>query len=66
MGGKAGKLNKIVIGSKGGKSNIMVVLFFTAVVVSSVYGKQGEKLFISYYLRKPMTYDDHPIPIHHL
>ena len=66
LGGKAGKLNKIVIGSKGGKSNIMVVLFFTAVIVSSVYGKQGEKLFISYYLRKPMTYDDHPIPIHHL
>ena len=50
LGGKAGKLNKIVIGSKGGKSNIMVVLFFTAVIVSSVYGKQGEKLFISYYI----------------
>ena len=48
LGGKAGKLNKIVIGSKGGKSNIMVVLFFAILVVSSVYGKQGEKLFISY------------------
>ena len=52
MGGKAGKLNKIVIGSKGGESNIMVVLFFTVVVVSSVYGKQGEILFISYKHRR--------------
>ena len=48
LGGKAGKFHKIVIGSKGGKSNIMVVLFFTAVIVSSVFGKQGEKLLISY------------------
>ena len=46
VGGQGGS-GKIVIGSKGGKSNIMVVFFFTVVVVSSVYGKQGEKLFIS-------------------